>query len=900
MTNTIRRFAISSVRTVVSIIINAIVLVLVAWVLPNMSFVETPLGSRALQAVAAAILIGLLNLLLRPVVLWISRPLGFFILFVVGFLLNIAALGIASWLLPGFEIEGILTYIVASIVIAALNALVAGMLNLGDEDSFYRQRTLQKAAATPSPHIDRDGRNLLMVEIDGLSYHHLRRALADGLMPTMSELINEHGYVLSRVDCGIPSQTSACQAGIMFGDNNDIPAFRWYDKTQGKLIVSSSDAGALNARYAKGEGLMRGGTSVSNMLNGDAYTSLMTAADLLQTDDEQKKRRANDVYLLMLDPSFLVSTIARYLGMVVVELWEGWQQRRQDVYPRLNRLAHFYPLVRAATSVLLRDLGAGFASMDIVRGSPSIYLTWPGYDEVAHHSGPWTSDAMKELARYDKIIHHLHRTAQGEAPVYYDLIVLSDHGQSFGPTFLQRYGLTLKEFIEQHLPEGTTVDMAIGGDTGEMGLNQASAELANAQEVGGSRTAKQLAKQGQKLTERASLEQQARLAAATTQADITAYGSGNLAQVYFNLFDRKITLPELNAAYAGVVDALVQHEGIGLVCGYLEDGTPVAIGKGGTRNLHTGEVQGIDPMLMYAPTEGYGASTVETRAWQVRRVMDFPHAGDLMVISTVYDDGTVAALEELIGSHGGLGGEQTDAFIFHPPDMIVTQTRNSADVYHILNAHRGTALPPPEPVEEEVATEDWKLENLIKGMGMVRVWLEHAFRCLIPDRDAYRGVVQDPLMTGPGLFLGVVGAILMSLAIGQHLVPDIVRVPLRLVAYFLSVLVLFGAGYLLTRKGTFAKTIRAVGFAHSPTVLLILTLYEPLAHVVVFLVGLLIFLGIWMGAAEAHETSGWKTALLPILYALLYMVGTAAVTVILGGVAVTLLSVLQSLGIVAP
>ena len=66
--------------------------------------------------------------------------------------------------------------------------------------------------------------------------------------------------------------------------------------------------------------------------------------------------------------------------------------------------------------------------------------------------------------------------------------------------------------------------------------------------------------------------------------------------------------------------------------------------------------------------------------------MDFPHAGDLMVISTVYPDGTVAALEELIGNHGGVGGEQTDAFIFHPPDFQVPDTRNSTDVFHILNS----------------------------------------------------------------------------------------------------------------------------------------------------------------------------------------------------------------------
>jgi len=79
---------------------------------------------------------------------------------------------------------------------------------------------------------------------------------------------------------------------------------------------------------------------------------------------------------------------------------------------------------------------------------------------------------------------------------------------------------------------------------------------------------------------------------------------------------------------------------------------------------------------------------------------------------------TVAALEELIGSHGGMGGEQTDAFLFHPGDMVVPETRNSIDVFPILNARRG--LPAPEPaVQPAVAVEEvrsWAPANLIGGL----------------------------------------------------------------------------------------------------------------------------------------------------------------------------------------
>ena len=37
----------------------------------------------------------------------------------------------------------------------------------------------------------------MMVEIDGLSYWHIRKALDDGLMPTLQAMLDEDGYQLS-------------------------------------------------------------------------------------------------------------------------------------------------------------------------------------------------------------------------------------------------------------------------------------------------------------------------------------------------------------------------------------------------------------------------------------------------------------------------------------------------------------------------------------------------------------------------------------------------------------------------------------------------------------------------------------------------------------------------------
>lgn len=894
MTHAIRTVVRMLVRLAILWLVDAISLWGTALILPGVTLEKVDTTPSWVVALSAALLLAIVNLLIRPLILLIARPLGWIALFAIGFLVNALALWITAALLPGFGVD-FLGAIIGGIVFAIFNAILTGILEVDEEGSLYQNRAEQLAARSPFAGTSEPGRGLVMMEIDGLSYHHLKQALSDGLMPTLTQMMDEEGYVLSHVDCGIPSQTSACQAGIMFGDNYDIPAFRWYDKTQQKLIVSGKDAAELNARYARGNGLMRGGSSIDNMLNGDAEKSMLTMADLLTASPEEGKRRAEDVRLLMLNPYFLTHTIALFLGTVIRELWEGWQQRRKDIQPRLNRMAHFYPFVRAATSVLVRDIAANLTILDIMRGAPSIYVTWPGYDEVAHHSGPWTSDAFGEIERYDRTIARVRRVIKEKAPRPYDLILLSDHGQSFGPTFKMRYGVSIKEYIEQLLPSGTAVAAALGGDTGVTSLTAMGAELGNVQNQGVSGAmGNSMARQGQVLIDRGVKAQEAQLE--TQPAQVTAFGSGNLAQVYFDLYPRKITLSELNAAYPGMVDALVQHEGIGLVCGYLDDGTPVAIGKNGQRNLHSDAVTGEDPLEMYAPAQGYGVASVAKRAWQVRRVMDFPHAGDLMLISTVYADGTVAALEELIGSHGGIGGEQTDAFIFHPPDLEVPETRNSIDVFTILNHHRGAPVT-PQPVVAERQPGDWAPSNLAQGVRQVSTWLGRALRCIVLDRQAYQEVVRDRLMTGPALLIGLAAVLLHVFTTQSQAGPILIDAVVAIVVWFVMVAVIYAAGYLLTRRGTYTKTLRAVGFAHSVYILALLTLWQPIASAVHALTLVLGFLAVWMGASTAHQTRGWRTMIFPIVTLLTVVVGSLVITALLAGSKFTLDALLSSFGI---
>jgi hypothetical protein len=362
-----------------------------------------------------------------------------------------------------------------------------------------------------------------------------------------------------------------------------------------------------------------------------------------------------------------------------------------------------------------------------------------------------------------------------------------------------------------------------------------------------------------------------------------------MALLYFDLFPRKITLNELNEAYPGMVDNLVQHEGIGFVVAYEDDGTPVAFGKNGARNLHTGDVTGEDPLAAYGD--------VELRSWQVRRIADFPNCGDLMLNSPVYPDGTVAAYEELIGSHGGLGGEQTDAFIFHPGDMEIPETRNSMDFKPLLKGRVGLPGQAPKPeLPPEPQVNAWSPGNLAKGLGQVKTWLDYAVRAITLSRDAYQAIAKDAYMTAPALLITLLSQILQSLNSEGSL--DIVDILLRYGVWLLAVGFLYLAAKLLRGKADFTNTLRVAGFAQSAHLLEILGFLPVIGPAVRFLALLLAFFGVWIGVSTAHELRGWRTLLLPVIF-----IATTVITVVflagaIEGTSIALDSILQDFGLV--
>jgi hypothetical protein len=347
---------------------------------------------------------------------------------------------------------------------------------------------------------------------------------------------------------------------------------------------------------------------------------------------------------------------------ILKEYYQSRRSHRRGVEPSLHRGTP-YPVARAATNVGLRSLGCPLVIEEMYRGTPVIYIDYTDYDEIAHHSGPERGETLDALDGVDLAVEALVKAAD-DAPRPYKFILLSDHGQSLGSTFLQRYGKSLKDVISD-LMGGVSVADGTGSVEQWGTLNAALSEAAQADGTTAALT--RAAFKGQ--TEDGAIdvvpaEERADETATEEPPELVVCASGNLALIYFPRLEGRVSVETIEETWPGLVETLTRHEGVGLLMIRSESRGTVILGRDGVHYLNGDVVEGVDPV------EPYGEHAIDG----LRRVDGMEHAGDIVAISLLDPEtDEVAAFEELIGSHGGLGGPQTHPFILHPSEWAIDE-----------------------------------------------------------------------------------------------------------------------------------------------------------------------------------------------------------------------------------
>ncbi len=642
-------------RMVVVWLASSVALAVAGALLPGLTAVA-PWAYLVATAVA-----GLLGLAFRPVLVRLVVRIGWLAVVLAGLVGQALLVYAAIWIAPGITAT-FWSAFWASWIVAGIGTAAAWLGSAGTDDSFTSSLLRRRVASEPVADPEVDG--IVFVQLDGVAFPVLRWAIQAGGVPTLRRWVTSGDDVLREWTAQLPCTTPASQLGILHGTVEGVPAFRWYDRELGRILIANrpADAAVIEQRATNGAGLLADdGLALGNLFTGDAPRAMLTMSRLGAARGSAAARHTFAWFLT--NPNGFTRGVVRTVAEIMKERWQAARQERLNVLPRIHR-GWTYAGLRAATNVLQRDLNTAVIAEEMRKGTRSVYVDYVDYDEIAHHAGMFRLESLAALDGLDRVLGTLERLAE-HAGRRYHIVVLSDHGQSQGQTFRDRFGADLGEVCTRLMEEEVA---SLDAPVEEWGRVESLAE-----DLAGSGVTGKAANRAAAASRR-HIDQSVE----ATTAEVSVLGSGNLGTLYVHSRVR-LNLEDLQERWPKLVPGLCAHEGIGFIAGLDSAGVPWALGGRGRVRLDTGEVTGQDPLQPY----GDHAARV------LRRAVMMPEAPDLYLNSRI-EDATldIAAFEPLVGAHGGLGGWQDRAILLTPralAQVLPTERIEGADrLYAVL------------------------------------------------------------------------------------------------------------------------------------------------------------------------------------------------------------------------
>jgi hypothetical protein len=535
-----------------------------------------------------------------------------------------------------------------------------------------------------------------MLQIDALSYTELRRAIELGYCPTISKMVREEGYTLRRWFCGLPSATPYCQAGIFYGENQGIPAFRFYDKTERLVVTCNTPSGVQYIRdRIKAPGALAGGSSYVNLLDGDAQTVALTVATRERMSVFQRLGGWRMALLLAIHPI----RVMRMIVQAALEwLREEYERAAGEFARKRTHSEGLFPFIRVLSNVIVREVQTMAIVLDVYLGVPIIYSTFMQYDELGHHFGPSSFQALRDLRRTDARIREIRRMIDSNGDREYDIVLLSDHGMTPSASYRVLYGETLGKTVQRILEK----DAARRGQA-PLKSRESFAEVTEYADMGPQvvEAVAQVTPESQRTFRRGlrSLRDWMRSKYGIRELilpekyrieedeQVVVTYSSCLALLYFADDEKPLELTDIarDPRRANLYLELLRHPGVGLLgtrngpSVHLESTTGRAIIAGGQLEV----LEGTNPL------EKYESSEAVTRA--VEQLVSQSNGGDVTIFGA-YDGYEIVSFDDQIGAHGAAGGNQLHPFLIAPAYLELESARieDARDIHRtVLKRYAG-------------------------------------------------------------------------------------------------------------------------------------------------------------------------------------------------------------------
>ena len=438
---------------------------------------------------------GLLGLAFRPVFVRVVARIGWLAVVLAGLVGQALLIYAAIWIAPGIT-ASFWSAFWASWIVAAIGTAAAWLATAGTDDSFTASLLHRRVARQQIADPEVDG--IVFIQLDGVAFPVLRWAIQAGRVQTLRRWVTSGDYVLQEWTAQLPCTTPASQLGILHGTVAGVPAFRWYDRELGRVLIANrpADAAVIEQRATTGTGLLADdGLALGNLFTGDAPRAMLTMSRLGGGRGTEATRQTFAWFLT--NPNGFTRGLVRTIAEIMKERWQAARQTRLNVLPRIHR-GWTFAVLRAATNVLQRDLNTAVIAEEMRKGTRSIYVDYVDYDEIAHHAGMFRPESLGALDGLDRVLGTLERLAAHAARRYH-IVVLSDHGQSQGQSFQDRFGADLGEVCTKLMDEEV---VSLDAPIEEWGRMESLAEDLSGNGVSGRRQPRCLRKQATHRPER--------------------------------------------------------------------------------------------------------------------------------------------------------------------------------------------------------------------------------------------------------------------------------------------------------------------------------------------------------------------------------------------------------------
>ena len=102
----------------IRLVANALAILAAAYIVPGIEV------AGGLSLLAAALVLGLINAVVRPILLFLTLPFTLVTLGLFIFLLNAFCLWLTSWLVKGFEVHGFWAAVLGALIVSVVSWLV--------------------------------------------------------------------------------------------------------------------------------------------------------------------------------------------------------------------------------------------------------------------------------------------------------------------------------------------------------------------------------------------------------------------------------------------------------------------------------------------------------------------------------------------------------------------------------------------------------------------------------------------------------------------------------------------------------------------------------------------------------------------------------------------------------